>query len=127
MKIKMSKILDLRDIYEKIKMQSLPISTTYKISKLFSAINSETEFYQTQLNSIIQEYGQKDENGQFVMTEDKTGVKIDQKDIPIVEQKLQELYNIEVELPDIKFNVKELEKIEISVQEFNYLLPFIED
>ena len=127
MKIKMIKVLDLRDLYEKIKTQSLPITTTYKISKLFTAINSEIEFYQTQLNSIIQEYGKKDENGQFLMTEDKQGVQVEQDKIAEAQSKIVELHNLEVDLPDIKFNLPELEKIELSVEEFNNLLPFIED
>lgn len=127
MKIKMAKILDLRDIYEKIKTQSLPITTTYKISKLFTAINSETEFYQTQLNSIIQEYGKKDENGQFILTEDKQGVQVEADKISEAQAKIVELHNLEVDLPDITFSLPELEKIELSVEEFNSLLPFIED
>lgn len=127
MKIKMAKILDLRDIYEKIKTQSLPITTTYKISKLFTSINSETEFYQTQLNSIIQEYGKKDENGQFILTEDKQGVQVEADKISEAQAKIVELHNLEVDLPDITFSLPELEKIELSVEEFNSLLPFIED
>lgn len=126
MKISMSKILDLQELYPKISSQSLPIGTTYKLTKLFNAVKSEAEFYTTNLDKIIAEYGQKDENGNFILTDDKKGVKIDQDKIPEVEQKLQELWNIEVELPSITFKLSELEKVELSVQEFNNLLPFIE-
>lgn len=127
MKTKMLKVLDLRDVYTKINTQSLPITTVYKLSKLFNAINSEAEFYSTHLDAIIAEYGQKDDNGQYILTEDKTGVRIDTDKIPEVEKKLQELWNIEVELPDVKFSLSELEKVELTVQEFNNLLPFIDD
>lgn len=127
MKTTMSKILDLRDVYSKISSQVLPISTTYKLSKLFEAIKSEADFYTTNLDKVIAEYGLRDENGQYILTDDKKGVKIDTEKIPEVEAKLQELWNIEVELPDITFKLSELEKVELSVQEFNTLLPFIED
>lgn len=127
MKTTMLKVLDLRDLYTKISAQPLPISTTYKLSKLFNAIKSESEFYSTHLDEIIATYGKKDENGQYILTEDKSGVQIDPANISEVEYKLQELWNIEVELPDVKFTLTELEKLELTVQEFNNLLPFIED
>lgn len=125
--IKMQKILNLRDLYSKIKTQSLPISVTYKISKLFTAVQSEADFYGTQLDSIIATYGLKDDNGEYVLTENKDGVQIRKEDIPEVEKKLQELWNIDVELPDIKFTLEELEKVTLSVEEFNNLLPFIDE
>ena len=63
MKTTMLKVLDLRDLYPKISSQALPISTTYKLSKLFNAIKSEGEFYSTHLDEIISTYGKKDESG----------------------------------------------------------------
>lgn len=127
MKTTMLKVLDLRDLFTKINAQPLPVSTAYKLSKLFAAVKSEGDFYSTHLDSIIEEYGQKDDNGQYILTEDKTGVRIDQDKISEVEQKLQELWSIEVELPDVKFKLSELEKIELTVSEFNNLMPFIEE
>lgn len=126
MKISMSKILDLQELYPKLSSQPLPIGTTYKLTKLFNVVKSEAEFYTTNLDKIISEFGQKDENGNFILTEDQKGVRIDQDKIPEVESRLQELWNIEVELPSITFKLSELEKVELSVQEFNNLLPFIE-
>ena len=125
MTIKMQKILNLRDTYSKIKSQSLPITTTYKISKLFTAVQQEADFYGTQLDAIIAQYGLKDENGNYVLTDNKDGVQIKKEDIPEVEKKLQELWNIDVELPEITFTIQELESVKLSVEEFNNLLPFI--
>lgn len=123
----MLKVLDLRDVLSKITSQSLPISTVYKLSKLFEAVKSEGDFYSTHLDAIIEEYGQKDDNGQYLLTEDKMGVRIDKDKVAEVEAKLQELWKIEVELPDVKFTLAELEKVELTVQEFNSLMPFIQE
>ena len=127
MKTTMLKELDLRDVLSKITSQSLPISTVYKLSKLFEAVKSEGDFYSTHLDAIIEEYGQKDDNGQYLLTEDKMGVRIDKDKVAEVEAKLQELWKIEVELPDVKFTLAELEKVELTVQEFNSLMPFIQE
>lgn len=127
MKTTMLKVLDLRDVLSKITSQSLPISTVYKLSKLFEAVKSEGDFYSTHLDAIIEEYGQKDDNGQYLLTEDKMGVRIDKDKVAEVEAKLQELWKIEVELPDVKFTLAELEKVELTVQEFNSLMPFIQE
>ena len=125
MKLKMSDVIKLNKLYDKIKTLSLSISTTYKFSKLFASIQEEANFYGAQWNQLIQEYGQKDENGQYILSDNNEQVQIATENVPIVKQKLGELLNLEVDVPDTSFNLDELESVNLSVEEFSYLLPFI--
>ena len=127
MKLKMVKVLSLQQIYPKFKEKQMSIKTTYKMSKLFNAVSSEAEFYSTQLSQIINEYAVKDDTGAPVMLENGEGVQIQQESISIVQSKFNELWGLEVELPDIKFTLGELGDVSLSLEEFNQLLPFIED
>ena len=127
MKTTMLKVLKIKEIAPKILKQSLPIRTTYKLSKLLDSVQNESEFYHKHLNEIISTYGKRDENGQYVLTEDKNGIQVDADNLVTVEEKLKELHNLEVELPDVTFTLDELEQLDCTVQEFNSFLPFIED
>lgn len=127
MTIKLIQAVNLRQLYPKFKEKVLPIKTTYKISKLFKVIEEESEFYTTNLNKIITDYAEKDENGVPVLTEDGKGVQLKQEDIAKAEQAITELWDLDIEIPDVQFSFDELEPIELTVEEFNYLLPFISE
>ena len=127
MKITMSQVLDLKSLYEKIKTQTLSISTTYKFSKLFSAISKEADFYSESLNKLIEKYAEKDEEGRPVLLEGGEGVKIQKDFIGAAQEELEELISLKVELPDIQFRIEELEKLNISVDDFHHLLPFVQE
>lgn len=127
MKIKMIKVLSLQQVYPKFKEKQMPIKTTYKLSKLFDAINTESEFYTEQMKKIVDKYAEKDEAGAPVILEDNGGVQLKKEHAAEAHSESAELLNLEVDLPDIKFDIEELGDVSLTVEEFNYLLPFIKD
>lgn len=126
MEIKMSEVLVLNNLYDRIKTQSTSIKTTYKLSKLFKAIQEENEFYTSELNKIIAEYAEHDENGNPVFLEGG-GIKVKEGFAQTTKEKLNELWELNVELPDVQFTLDELDAISLTVEEFNPLLPFIKE
>lgn len=127
MNLQISKVLKLQNIYNKIHEQKLPIKLTYKISKLFSAINEETEFYYEKLREIVDNYAERDEGGNPVSANDGLGVKIQKDLIPECQKQLNELTSLEVMLPDIRFTLDELEPMDMTVDDFTLLLPFVDE
>lgn len=127
MKVKMSRLLGIQELYERFKEQKMPIKTTYKVSKLFSAIAPELDWYSTQVAEIVNVYAEKNENGIPKLTESGDGVQIAKEHLETVQSKFNELWGVDVELPDIKFTLEELEGMDLSVEDFNKFLPFIEE
>lgn len=125
MTLKMVQAVNAAQLYSKLKDSNPPIKTLYKLSKLFTALNHEYEFYRTNLTQIIETYGLKDENGAFLKTEDGNGIRIGADNITAAQDAIQNLMDLDVELPDIKFTLEELSNITLTVDEFNNLLPFI--
>ena len=125
--MKMYEILELQTLYNSIANIKLPLKTTYKFTRLMTRAEIELEFYQTKFQEIIEEYGDKDENGQYKLINNGQSVAI----IPGKENecniKLMELRNLEVPIDDIKFTVEELEKIDISIEELACIMSLIED
>lgn len=125
MQIKMAKVLNLNPIYQKIKAQVIPVKTAYKFSKLFSVLDKEAHFYSEELNKLIMEYAERDETGAPKMIDNGTGVQLQKEYIKLVQEKCNELWNLDVDVPDVNFTLEELDKLELSIEEFDLLFPFI--
>lgn len=127
MTTKIQQILNFSSFYSIASIHSLPIKTAYKLSRLSKAIAQEIEFYQTELNKIVTKYSLKDEQGNPVLTEDKKGFKVDPESQHQCANELDELSNLDVDLPDIKFNIEEFDSISLTQEEIIGIMPFIDE
>lgn len=123
MEITMQEVLELQPIYQIVKSKILPMKTSYKLAQLFKVIQEKFDFYQTQINLIITEYGEKDENGEFVQTEND-GIKIKSDKIVECQEKVNELSGLKIEVPNITFTFEELEPLELTLEQFMFLIKF---
>ena len=127
MTVKMSNIILLKGVCENLKSQKTSVKTAYKISKILNAVEKEFEFYQTKFVEIINEYSEKDENGQPIMTDGGNGVKINPEKITEAQTKIFELEAIETELNITLLSLDELEGLEISISDMQNLSCIIEE
>lgn len=123
------KIIEIRNCLElrqKIKDSVVPVKVAYKFSRFFNALDKENQFFTEQLNNLIQAYGEKDDKGNFVLTDDKQNVLINKDKYEECIEKVQELNDLDVEVEYIpEFTLDELEKLGLSIQQINLLMPYI--
>lgn len=127
MQLKMQEILGFAEFYEAVKAQKISMKTAYRLAQLANAIENELKFYREKVQAIIAEYGEKDENGNPVSTENGEGIKLvagKENECLLAMRDLQEL---EVTLPDIKFNIEDFGNAELSTSAIGAALPFIEE
>ena len=124
--LKMHQLIELGPICNRLKTFSLSFKTSYRITLLMLEVEKHTYFYQESFRNLLNEYGKKDESGNVMPTEDGKGVLLAEETIQEAYQKLGELRELDVELPDYKFNLDAFGDIEISPQEMLVLIPFIE-
>lgn len=127
MTLKMSNIILLKGVCENLKTQKTSIKTAYKVSKILNAVEKEFGFYQTKFVEIINEYAEKDENGQPIMIDGGNGVKINPEKITEAQTKMFELEAIETELNITPLSLDELEGLEISISDMQNLSCIIEE
>ena len=72
------------------------------------------------------EYSKKDEQGNPNPTEDGQGGLLTEETMQEAYTKLNELRELDVELPDTKFSPDDFDTIEISPEEMMLIMPFIE-
>lgn len=125
--LKMSNIIALKGVCENLKSQKTSVKTAYKISKILNAVEKEFEFYQTKFAEIVNEYSEKDENGQPVLINGGQGVKIQPDKISEAQTKMVELEAIEVDLTTSPLTLDELEGLEISISDMQTLSYIIEE
>ena len=63
--MKLNKALAICQLYSKIKTKVIPISTAFKLNKLYQSLKENAEFYQKTFMDIIQSYALKDRDGNF--------------------------------------------------------------
>lgn len=127
MKIKMNQVVEFQKFYEDIKNMKFPLKTAYKLNKLITQVNNEISFYQQKFSEIINEFGKRDENGEFVYSQDGSSIEIVEGRQTECQEKVNELQNLEAEIQDIFFTIDELDGLNLTLYEMNCLLPFIKE
>ena len=125
MTLKMYQITDFPSVFEKVKAQKLPFKTAYRLTLLAQEIEKHINFYQEKFREVIAEYSQKDENGNPVPTDDGQGVKLLEGKTQEAYDKVNELRELEVELPDVKLSPDAFGDVELTPLEMNVIMPFI--
>ena len=125
--MQMSSVLSAQGAIQKLQSKPMPLKITYNLTKLYKALSTEADFYNEKLNDIVQTYGERDEEGNLKPTADGRGVQIQKDRLEEAQSKLNELYTIEVTLPDIKLSVDTLGDVELTLEETNALMPFFEE
>jgi hypothetical protein len=121
----MNEIINFGYFYNEVKNEKLSFKVLYKLSNLAKAIDEKTEFYREKLQEILKEYGELDENGNIQPTEDGNGVKVKAGMEQECFNKITELQMIEVELPDITFDIEDFGNVELTMEIFSLVRPFL--
>lgn len=119
-------LINAAKIFEQFAQTKISSKLAYKIMKLCKSVAEEEEFYNTKRSEIINAYAVKDENGNPVVT-DGGMIKIIPEKINEANTAMQELNGVEVEVPNIKFTLDELEGLELSIADMFVLDAFIEE
>lgn len=113
----------LSNIFSRISDTKFDINTQYKLLKIKKAIEEEEELYLTQLDRL-QEYCLRDENGNLIKNEDG-GYAIDTEKAQECADIVKEINSIQIQIPDIQFNLDELAPLQLTFKELEVLDPFI--
>lgn len=114
----------IKKIGEQMKDKVFNIQTQYKLLKLIKIADEEYPIYMEQIQPLLDSYAEKDEQGNIIHSEGGgTKIKTDQMDI--LEQKLYELREIKVQVPDLYFSLDELEKLGLKMGELNAFINLI--
>ena len=113
------------NLYESFK--NAPTKLAFKFLKLFGNLEKEKTFYEEKFNKILETYAEQNEDGTLKLTEDKNGVQIRKDSLVECKKAMDELNELTITLPDIKFKLEELEPINLKLDDLALLMPFIDE
>ena len=125
MTLKMYQLTDFPSFFEKVKNQKMSFKTSYRLALLAQEVQKHIDYYQEQFRNLLIEYSQKDENGNPKQTEDGQGILLVEETMSEAYQKLAELRELDVELPDTKFSPDDFGDVELTPTEMIIIMPFI--
>lgn len=124
---KITSFQNFTTFYDFVKDKPIPLKTAYRLAKLAKIAEENISFYREKFQALLNTYGEKDENGNYVYTEDNNGIRLKPETQNEFAEKMNELENLEVEVADIKFNIDEFDGLEIPPATLIPILPFIND
>ena len=125
MQLKMHQILDFPNFYTLVKNQKISFKTSYRLAMLAAEVEKQYNFYAEQFRALLNQYGQKDIEGNLIPTEDGQGVKLVQETMEECYTKVNELRDLDITLPDCYFSLDDFDGIELTPIEVNAIIPFI--
>lgn len=123
--MKLMEIVKVYDLKPLISELIMPARTAYKFSKLFKKAAEEKDFYTEELQKLIDEYAEHDENGKAIEAQD--GIQLKKESLNEFQLKLNDLWNLEIDYDGILFSLDELDNVKLTVEQFDFLLPFIKE
>lgn len=127
MNLKISQVMEFHAVYSTLKEQEMPIKLAYRLNQIEEICEKKVIFYETKMRDIITRYSEKDNDGNPVFLEDNKSIKILPEHVQECTEKIQELAELDVDLPDIKFTLDQLDELKLSVLEVKALMPFIDE
>lgn len=127
MKTQISNIFGFEKFYNEVKGNNLPLKVAYGLAKINAAIPAEKDFYNEKLQSIINEYGLKDDEGNIVSTEDGNGVQLIPGKQDECYQKIHELDTLEIDLPNVTLHIDDFGDTTISPDVISAIIPFLSE
>lgn len=126
MKITMEQLIDFRNNGDFFATANVPLKGAYKINKIRKAVEKEGEFYAEKFQEIVNEYAQKDEQGEVKLSDDGSQILIQDGKIDECNQALEDLQNLEVEIENFNLTIDDLgENIECTPEQLEALMPFM--
>lgn len=125
MKIKILEINQIYPFFGRLVKLHFSAKTSYKLAKLINNLEAERAIYTQQFQNMVNDYAEKDEDGNPKQTEDGTSLVIKKDCLDKFEKEYNDLLNLEVEIPDVSFAIEELEGSEFTPFEMMLLEKFI--
>ena len=104
--------------------EKLPVRLGYKIMKMLKASDDDFEFYQKEINNIINDCAEKDPNGEILRSSNGNPI-IQNGKIEECNKRIKELEEAAVNGCEMNFILEELSPIQFSVDELSALDVYI--
>lgn len=123
--INVSTLVNCTQALNELIKKPLKIRTAYKIARLAREVSKELELFNNTKNSLIQKYGEHDENNNLITENNSYKIREDKRKEFVEEY--QDMMQQTIQLNIEPITLKELENEEFTPQEISNIIDFIEE
>lgn len=124
--MKLGKLVQVERVIQSLSHEKMGVGLSYKLMKLLKSMNDDKEFYFNEVDKIIDKYALRNESGEIIKDQDGN-VPFDTTKKDELEAESLQLNQTEVEIPNIKLKLEELQDLKLSVNDMMVLDDFIEE
>ena len=121
--IKRELVPQLYNLCNRLKDKKFDIETQYKLLKLKKVIDEENSLYKEQL-TLINSFIETDSQGKPIINENG-GIKIKEENKEECQKIIEQLNNMQIQVPDIYFSLSELQPLDLTLSELELFINFI--
>ena len=114
--MKLARLVDpkFQTSLSKLLKQDVPLTVAFRLKGIVKTVQEEMTKYEEVRKEALQKYGNKDESGNL-LTDEQGNVKFEQENMLKFAAEINELVNMEVNIPVIK--VSELTNVNVSMED----------
>jgi len=108
MKLKLGKILEMKEPLARLTNEQLPLKIAFRLNKLIKALDENLNIIESERVKLVQKLGEQNTEGNVQVPKDK---------IPQFQEEYVELLNEEVEIEFTPFDLEKFENVKITTQD----------
>ena len=124
--MKLSEIVSARDAISQQANERISPRLAYQFMRFIKKTASDQEFFEQRKAQIVEDFCVRDVDGNLLRDEVGNFPIMPGKDAEAREL-LNELGNLEVEDPGVRFTLTQLEELKLSINDMDRLFPFIQE
>ena len=124
-RVKIADIINGTEVLRKLAQADFKAKTAWQIARLLKAAEAEVQGFQETRNSLVNKYGEKNENGELVVDE-KNNYKFEPENLEAFVNEFNDLVESEVEINANKLKIEQVEEADFTPSDMVALEPFIE-
>lgn len=109
--MKLNEVVELYSNMRDLATKEMKASLAFKFSRIIKSLENEIQNFEEQRQKLIDQYGEKDENGEVISQEDGS-IKIQKDREEEMIKEYQDLMNTELDLTFTKVTIDELDTID---------------
>ena len=106
--MKINQLLNLRQELISIAKEPIKLRTAFNIAKFVSQTEQDAQFFQRRLQQLIEKFGERDSQNNFIFENNGASIQIRADDIEACNKELEEINNYEIDTPKLEIYYEDL-------------------
>ena len=125
--ITLKDLLDSTEVLKKLSQKQLKGKTAYKVARILREVESEFNLFDETRRNIVQQYGEKDENGNLKINMKTNEYIFSEENLKIVTDEINNILASNVNLNVNKIELNEIENIDFTPAEMMLIQAYVEE